>query len=153
LGLDSKADCSVSEREIEIDQQCSLTGLLGQRGCKIAGQGGDSGAAFGAEEYQQPAVFLSRGARSGTEDRGPNQSLCHGAGVEGQSEKLASASAHAAQQQARIGLRGVDHYGCQVARTDRLYQIKRVLRITVQLNQDDIVVIPSIRGTSLRAGG
>src|ERR1035437_10147718 len=90
LRLDSKIDCRVSQRKIEINQQGFLLGFLGQRNRIIASQRGGSGTAFGAEKNEQPAVRLFRGTNYRPEGRCPNQSFRHGAGGKGYSEKLTS---------------------------------------------------------------
>ena len=68
----------VSQRQIEIEQQGALGRVLSQRYRKIAGDGGDTGAALGAEKYEQPAACLLQGVICRTAGRCPNHGLGHG---------------------------------------------------------------------------
>src|SRR5208282_1688371 len=73
---DPQAERGVSHGETEIDQQGALVRFLGQSDGKIAGNGGDAGAALGAEKDEQSAASFLNVDSSGSDDgRGPNQSL------------------------------------------------------------------------------
>ena len=140
LSFHSQVDRRVSHRQVEIDQKRALLGFLGQRHGKVAGQGGDAGTAFGAQEYEQAAVSLLQGASRRATRRGPNQSLAHCAVGKRHAEKLASAGAHAADHQIRIGLLRTNHDDYRALDTDVFDQIQGQLRIAVQVNDCDIAV-------------
>ena len=63
FGFHSQVQRGVSQRKIQINQQCALPRLLGQRYGKIAGQRGHAVSALGAQKDQQPPPRLLRGAR------------------------------------------------------------------------------------------
>src|ERR1035441_2756792 len=88
LSLEPEVERGVSQREIKIDQHGALGRFLGQRYRKIAGDGGNTGAALGAEEYEQPAACLLQGVICRTAGRGPNHGLGHGAQGEWLSQEI-----------------------------------------------------------------
>ncbi len=154
---DAEVERGVTKREAEIDQQCALRGalggFLGHGEGKTAGNRGDTGAALGAEKYQQPSASLLHGVNSLTEEsRGPNQRLGHGALVEGRIEILASAGAHATDHQFLIGHRRIDHYGGRVLDADALHQFQGVFRIAVKVNDDDVECVLQKPGHIIKGG-
>jgi hypothetical protein len=73
--------------------------------------------------------------------RGPNQCFGQGLRSEGQRQKLASARAHTANQQSGIRFFRVDHHGCRAVAAETLYQIERIFRIAVQIDDNNVVVM------------
>ena len=61
-------------------------------------------------------------------------------GVMGSDQKLACAGSHAAYQHRRIRLRRIDHHGSRVGAADCLHQVQSMFRITIQFNDDDVVM-------------
>ena len=141
FGDDPEVERGVSQRKIEIDQQGALAGLQGQSYRIIAGNGGDTFTGLGAEKHQQPAARLFREASCPAAGRDPNQSLGHGALGKRQSEKLASARAHAADRQFQIGLHRIDHHSRRAVSADALHQFQGVFGVAVQVNGDDVVML------------
>jgi hypothetical protein len=83
---------------------------------------------------------------------GAHQRLRHHAKLQGKSQKLPRAGAHATHQQVRIGLCRIDHHRRRAIGADALHQFECVLGIAVQIDDDHVVVLFQQPGHIVQAG-
>ena len=107
-------------------------------------------------KVKQPSGCLlgadRRGAGHRPAGRCAHQRLRHDAMLKRQGQKLARPGAHAAHQQVGIGLRRVDHHRRRAVGADALHQFQGILRIGVQVDDDDVVVLLQQPGHIVQAG-
>ena len=97
--LKSQIEGGVSKREVEIDQEGALGGILGQCNREIARDRGNAGATFRAYKREQPAPRFFRWSNCGLACGGSNQRFGHGALSERNRQDFANPRSHALDDQ------------------------------------------------------